>query len=74
MEKAAGCYADNPDMVRGSGIVYQLHCMTITAFTASESSWRHICLVVAATHSDCFFAHNKYSYLLTNLFTEKLWL
>ena len=26
-----------------SGIVYRLHCMTLTAFTASETSWKRIC-------------------------------
>jgi len=35
-------------MVRGSGIVYRLHCVTLTAFTASESSLKRICLVAAA--------------------------
>jgi len=30
-------------LVRGSGTVYQLHCVTLTVFTASESSLRCFC-------------------------------
>jgi len=41
----------NPNNIQ-SGIVYWLHCVTLTVFTALESSWRRICLVAAALHSD----------------------
>jgi len=49
-------------LVRGSGTVYRLHCMTLSA---SESSWRHICVEAAATHSDCVCLHvtNTLTYL-----------
>ena len=53
-------------VVHGSGIVYRLHCVTLTAFTASESSWRRFCLVVAAAHSDYVFCA-----LLILLFTAR---
>ena len=43
-------------LVRGSGTVCRLRCVIWTAFTASESSWRCICLVAAVAHSDCFWA------------------
>ena len=36
--------------------------VTLTAFTASESSWKRICLVAAAAHSDYVSARYKYSY------------
>jgi len=39
-------------LVRGSGTVYRLHCVTLTVCTTSESSWRRFCLVAAAAHSD----------------------
>jgi len=37
---------------RGSRVVQRLHCVTLTALISSESSWRRICLVAAAAHSD----------------------
>jgi len=42
-------------VVRGSGTVYRLHCVTLTVFTASEISRRRFCLVAAAAHSDYVF-------------------
>jgi len=60
-------------LVRVSGT---LHCVTLVAFTASESCWRRISLVAAAAHSDYVFfffcAVYKYSYLLTCLLTLTL--
>ena len=41
--------------------------VTLTTFTALESSWRHICLVAAAAHSDYVFARNTLTYFF--LFT-----
>ena len=56
-------------LVRGSEIVYRLHCVTLTAFTASESSCKRICLVAAVAHSDYAYMFlsvtNTLTYLLT---------
>ena len=55
-------------LVCGSGTVYWLHCVTLTVFAASESSWRRFCLVAAAAHSDYVFFVLQIlllSYLLT---------
>ena len=49
------------------GIVCRLYYVTLTVFTAPESSWRRFCLVAAVAHSDYVFARYKYSYLLTCL-------
>jgi len=52
-------------LVRGSGTVYRLHCVTLTVFTASESSWRRFCLVETAAHSNYVFLRitNTLTYL-----------
>ena len=53
-----------------SGIAYQLHCMTLTVFTASKSSWKRICLVAAVAHSDYVFCALQIlllTYLLTHV-------
>jgi len=58
-----------------SGTVYRLHCVTLAVFTASESSWRHICLVAAATYSDYVFLRitNTPPYFLLLLMAYSSW-
>ena len=62
---------------RRSGLgLYWLHCMTLTAFTASKNSVENIfCLglVAAVAHivTSLFFANYKYCYLLTYCYCYK---
>jgi len=59
-------------LVRVSGRVYWLHFVTLTVFTASESSLRRFSLVAASAYSDYVLLHvtNTLTYLLTYLFTD----
>ena len=63
-------------LVRGSGTVYRLHCVTLKVFTDSESCWRGICLVATVAHSDyVFFLLRGVQILsLTYLLTYLYWI
>ena len=48
--------------------IYQLHCVTLTVFTASGNSWRRNSLVAAGAHSECVLYVLQillFTYLLT---------